>query len=107
VGADSRLGDPRARRRDICLSGPIRRTRDPVQAGRTIPELDLAMFTTAISATLNWIATRIKIALTSRDDERRDLAAPEVPGLLAKPPSRKRYELISARFACAGRPSRR
>jgi hypothetical protein len=62
------------------------------RAGRTVPELELAMFTTAISATLNWTATRISIALTSCDDERRDLAAREVPGLLANPPSRRRFE---------------
>lgn len=64
------------------------------RAGRTAPELDLAMFTTAISATLNWTGTRINIALTSRDAERRDLAAREVPGLLANPPSRQRFERI-------------
>lgn len=64
------------------------------RAGLTMPQLDLAMFTTAISATLNWTGTRINIALTSCDDERRDLAAREVPGLLANPPSRERFERI-------------
>lgn len=62
------------------------------RAGRTVPELDLAMFTTAISATLNWTATRVNIALTRCDDERRDLAAREVPRLLANAPSRERFE---------------
>ncbi len=51
-------------------------------------------FTTAISATLNWTATRIDIALTSCDEERREVAAREVPGLLANPPTRERFERI-------------
>lgn len=64
------------------------------RAGLTVPELDLAMFTTAVSATLNWTATRIDIALTSCDEERKKLAAREVPGLLANPPTRERFERI-------------
>lgn len=64
------------------------------RAGQAVPELDLTMFTTAISATLNWTGTRINTALTSVDEERRNLAAREVPGLLANPPSRQRFERI-------------
>ena len=54
----------------------------------------MTMFTTAISATLNWTATRISVALTSDNDERRQLADREVPLLLANPPSHQRFHGI-------------
>ncbi len=58
-------------------------------SGVEVPTLDMAMFTTAISARLNWAATRINVALTSANEERRELADREVPLLLAKPPTRQ------------------
>jgi hypothetical protein len=60
-------------------------------SGIEVPTLDSSMFTTAISATLNWTATRINVALTSDNEERRQLADREVPLLLANPPSRQRF----------------
>jgi len=52
------------------------------------------MFTTAISAAQNWLATRIEVALYSEDSERRQLAEREVPGLLASPPSLEGYRAL-------------
>jgi hypothetical protein len=69
------------------------------RAGGTVPSLDLGLFTTAISAQLNWMITRINIALTDTDEERRDLAEREVPLLLASPPTLERYERLLALFA--------
>ena len=63
-------------------------------SGTEVPTLDMTMFTTAISATLNWTATRINVALTSDNEERRQLADREVPLLLANPPSRQRFQRI-------------
>jgi hypothetical protein len=63
-------------------------------SGIHVPTLDTSMFTTAISATLNWTATRINVALTSDNEERRQLADREVPLLLANPPSRQRFHRI-------------
>ena len=45
-------------------------------------ELELSMFTSSVTALLNWTATRVQIALTCDDAQRRQLAARNVPGLL-------------------------
>ncbi|HZU73098.1 MAG TPA: phosphotransferase [Acidimicrobiales bacterium] len=58
------------------------------------PPLGMGMFTTAISAAQNWLATRIEVALYSEDSERRQLAEREVPGLLASPPSLEGYRAL-------------
>jgi hypothetical protein len=63
-------------------------------SGIEVPTLDMTMFTTAVSATLNWTATRMSVALTSDNDERRQSADREVPLLLANPPSRQRFYRI-------------
>lgn len=64
------------------------------EAAVEVPEMDLGAFTSAVSAGHNWLATRINTALTSDDAARADLAGREVPGLLAKLPTRRRFEAI-------------
>jgi hypothetical protein len=63
---------------------------------RDIPvgELGLGIFTADISASLNWTATRIHIALHSGDTARQEIAQRQVPNLLAAAPNRQRYERI-------------
>ena len=62
--------------------------------GVTVGRLDLGIFSADISASLNWTATRIHIALHAEDAPRRHMAEREIPGLLAAPPSPRRYERI-------------
>jgi hypothetical protein len=62
--------------------------------GVSLGEVDLGIFSADVSASLNWTATRIHIALHAEDAARRDVAEREVPGLLAAPPSTRRYERI-------------
>ena len=49
--------------------------------------LDLGMFSAMVCGGLNWLASRIKIALTGCDGERREQAERAVPWLLERPPS--------------------
>ena len=56
--------------------------------------LELAMFTSSVSAVLNWTATRVQIALTCDDEERRALAERNLPGLLEDPISLERIERL-------------
>jgi aminoglycoside phosphotransferase (APT) family kinase protein len=59
-----------------------------------MPTLDLAMFTPAICAQLNWTVSRIARALDASDLERQRREEPEVRELLTDPPSRATYEEI-------------
>lgn len=56
--------------------------------------LDLGVFSAALCASLSWLASRITIALTEPDVERRDLADRAVPWLLRDPPSRPKFEAV-------------
>ena len=60
----------------------------------TVPEpLDLGIFSAALSASLNWLVSRIRIAINpSEAEEEREIAGRAVPWLLAHPPSRDRFE---------------
>jgi hypothetical protein len=58
------------------------------------PAFDLGIFTTAVCADLNWLGSRIRIALTEADRERRDEADRAVPWLLERPPSRAGFQAI-------------
>jgi hypothetical protein len=62
----------------------------------TVPEpLDLGIFSAALSASLNWLVSRIRIAINpSEPAEEREIAGRAVPWLLAHPPSRDRFEAI-------------
>ena len=55
---------------------------------------DLGAFTAAVCAELNWLASRIRIALTEADEERREQADRAVPWLIERPPSRARFQAI-------------
>ena len=56
--------------------------------------LELSMFASSVSAVLNWTATRVQIALTCDDEERRELAARNLPGLLEDPISLAKIERL-------------
>ena len=58
--------------------------------------LDLGIFSAWVCAGLNWLASRIRIALEEDDVERRETAARAVPWLLARPPSRPWLEALLA-----------
>ncbi len=62
--------------------------------GVSVGQLDLGIFSADISASLNWTATRLHIALHAEDRSRRQVTEREIPGLLAAPPSARRYERI-------------
>ncbi len=62
--------------------------------GVAVGALDLGIFSADISASLNWTATRVHIALHAEDAVRREVAEREVPELLAAPPSTRCYERI-------------
>lgn len=47
--------------------------------------LELSMFTSSVTALLNWTATRVQIALTCNDEARRELADRNLPALLEDP----------------------
>ena len=55
---------------------------------------DLGIFTAAVCADLNWLGSRIRIALTEAVQERRDEADRAVPWLLERPPSRAGFQAI-------------
>lgn len=57
-------------------------------------DLGVGVFTAAVCASLNWLATRIQIALKEGDPERRAEAARAVPDLLADPPTRPNLERL-------------
>lgn len=63
---------------------------------RAVPQpLDLGIFSAALCGALNWLVSRIRIAIdTNEDAESREVAARAVPTLLAMPPSRQRFEAI-------------
>lgn len=50
-------------------------------------ELRLSMFSSSVTAWLNWTATRVQIALTCEDDAQRELAARNLTSLLEDPVS--------------------
>lgn len=56
--------------------------------------LDLAAFTSAVCANLNWLATRIQLSIKGDDPERRAVAARAVPGLLADLLTRPNLERV-------------
>lgn len=56
--------------------------------------LELSMLTSSVTAWLNWTATRVQIALTCEDEERRAIAARNVPGLLEHPVSLAKLERL-------------
>lgn len=56
--------------------------------------LDLGIFSTALCGTLSWLASRIRIALTEPDPERRESAEKAVPWLLKDPPSRSKFRAL-------------
>ena len=61
--------------------------------------VELAMFSSSVSAVLNWTATRVQIALTCDDEERRELAERNLPGLLEDPISLAKIERLVERLA--------
>lgn len=54
--------------------------------------LDVGIFSAVLCASMSWLASRIRIALTEPDDEQRELADRAVPWLLKDPPTRSTYE---------------
>jgi hypothetical protein len=62
--------------------------------GVSVGQVDLGIFSADISASLNWTATRVHVALHAGDRSRRQMAEREIPGLLAAPPSSHRYDRI-------------
>lgn len=59
-----------------------------------VPPLDLGVFSTMVCTSLNWLGSRIQIALRGCDAERREFAARAAPTLLADPPSRATFQAI-------------
>jgi hypothetical protein len=47
-----------------------------------------------LCASMSWLASRIRIALTEPDDEQRELADRSVPWLLKDPPTRSKYKAV-------------
>ncbi|MDQ6806693.1 MAG: phosphotransferase [Actinomycetota bacterium] len=47
--------------------------------------LELSMFASSVTALLNWIASRVQIALTGDDQQQRELASRNLPALLENP----------------------
>jgi hypothetical protein len=65
-----------------------------------VPEISPAIFTSAVSGWLNWLATRIGIALDPKaDEESRTVADREVPVLLARPLTRGAVEAMAGAAA--------
>jgi thiamine kinase-like enzyme len=56
--------------------------------------LDLGMFSATVCGSLSWLASRIRIAVTEADAERRGQADRAVPWLLDRLPSRARFEAV-------------
>lgn len=64
-------------------------------AEHELPEpLDVGIFSATICASMSWLTSRIKIALTEPDDEQRELADRAVPWLLKDLPSRAKYQAV-------------
>jgi hypothetical protein len=60
-----------------------------------LPErLDAGIFSAALCASMSWLTSRIRIALTEADDEQRELADRAVPWLLKDLPSRAKYQAV-------------
>lgn len=57
-------------------------------------DLDLGIFSADVCANLNWLATRITIALDASDPAAKAEAARAVPTLLVDPPSRPKLEAV-------------
>jgi hypothetical protein len=56
--------------------------------------LDLGLFSASVCGSLSWLTSRIRIALTEPDPERRELAESAVPWLLVHLPSRRRFQAV-------------
>jgi hypothetical protein len=56
--------------------------------------LDVGIFSAVLCASMSWLASRVRIALTEPDDEQRELADRAVPWLLRDLPSRARYQAV-------------
>ncbi len=56
--------------------------------------LDLGIFSATVCGSLNWLASRIRIAIGDDDEARRDEADRAVPWLLARLPSRERFQAV-------------
>jgi hypothetical protein len=52
------------------------------------------MFASSVNAMLNWIATRVEIALTREDEQQREFAARSLPALLEDPISLTKIERL-------------
>lgn len=79
------------------VNGPaVRALVDGYASAAHVPEpLDLGIFSAALAAGLNWLVSRIRIAINlGESDEERELAGRAVPWLLADPPSRDRFQAI-------------
>lgn len=63
---------------------------------RSIPQpLNLGVFSAALCASMNWLVSRIRIAINPQEDaESREIAARAVPTLLVAPPTRERFQRI-------------
>lgn len=64
--------------------------------GGQIDDLDLSMFTSSISANLNWTSSRVLRALNGDDPAEQQRAITELPNLLSHPLSRTKLERILA-----------
>ena len=56
--------------------------------------LDLGIFSATLCGSLSWLTSRIRIALTEPDPERRELADRAVPWLIKAPPSRSKFQAV-------------
>jgi hypothetical protein len=64
-------------------------------AEHEVPDpLDLGVFSAHVCASMSWLASRIRIAVTEPDEEQRALADRAVPWLLKDLPTRSRYEAV-------------
>jgi Ser/Thr protein kinase RdoA (MazF antagonist) len=63
---------------------------------RRVPQpLDFGIFSAALCASMNWLVSRVRIAINPQEDaESREIAARAVPTLLVAPPSRERFQRI-------------
>jgi hypothetical protein len=84
-GVDGGVNSPAARALFAAYSGV---------AG--VPEpMNLGIFSAALSAGMNWLSSRIRIAINPAEgEEERELADRAVPWLLAHPPSRDHFQAI-------------
>jgi hypothetical protein len=74
----------------------LRALRAGYAAERSVPQpLDLGIFSAALCASMNWLVSRIRIAINPGEDaESREIAARAVPTLLVTPPSLERFQRI-------------